>query len=58
MRQNSFSASELIETSITDFPESPRASCVERVHFNSSVFKENMHINNDSEAKQVSCDGN
>lgn len=43
MRQNSFSASEQIETSSLGFPESPRASCA-GVQFNSSIIKENMQI--------------
>lgn len=54
MRQNSFSASEQIETSFLGFLESPRASCAEKVQFNSAIIKENMPEMM-GEEKQVSC---
>lgn len=55
MRQNSFSASEQIETSFPGFLESLRASCAEKkVQFNSAVIKENMQTMM-GEEKQVSC---
>lgn len=54
MRQNSFSASEQIETSFPGLLESPRGGCAEKVQFNSAIIKENMQTMM-GEKRQMSC---
>lgn len=56
MRQNSFSASEQIETSFLDFLESPGASRAEKVV--KFCHHEGEYAENDGARGAMSCSGN